>query len=451
MQKTDVAGLKINSPTKPELLQVIEEQMRQNLTTWVTTAYSEFLFWALKTPKVMEMLNKSDIVVPDGIGIFWAKRFLNIPLSAKNYWLRVLQAYWQVKYSLLAILFYPKWINQIFQEKIVGADLIWDIAALAAKNNFSVYLLGGFGDTAKVASEKLKKSTSSNYSGRYNLMISGWSSKNPSDATVIDDINNAQPDIVFVAYGPIKQEEWIFQNRDKLNTVKLFMGVGGSFDYISGKRIEPPGWMRKIGLEWLWRLFTQPHRLKRIYNSTLGLIGLLTRYKVFESLPLRQNVVSVILNKKNEILVFKRTVQNPEDKLYGFNPDDVVDHWQFPQGGKDGQESYLETGIRECREEVGLTQIKYLTTSTKTHTYHYYNALRPFFHQLSQFRGQEQHIVYFKFEGANQDVKIDNFEFENYQWVKSQDLNNILHPTRIPVGKIVLQDLKEMPEKGMLT
>jgi len=153
-----------------------------------------------------------------------------------------------------------------FPEKIVGAGLILDIAKLARDNNLSVYLLGGYADTPKIVAEKLNATL--------------YSNKNPGDASVIEDINESNPDILLVAYGPIKQEKWIYENLPKLTSVKLVIGVGGSFDYIAGKRLSPPKWMRKIGLEWLWRLITQPQRIKRIWQATFSLIYNVIKYKV---------------------------------------------------------------------------------------------------------------------------------------------------------------------------
>ena len=86
----------------------------------------------------------------------------------------------------------------------------------------------------------------------------------------------------------------------------------------------------------------------------------------FESLPLRQNVVSANIKRQNQILVCKHSVNNPEDKLFGFNRSDI-DHWQFPQGGQDGNEELAQTGIKECQEEVGLTKIKFIASS-QTHS-----------------------------------------------------------------------------------
>src|SRR5437868_5830938 len=103
MPKIDVGGLKVDAITKAELLQQISGQIKQGQKTFVITPYSEFLYHALQDAKIMEIYNKADFSVPDGIGIFWAAKFLSLPLTAKSYYGKILQALWQMFYTLLAI------------------------------------------------------------------------------------------------------------------------------------------------------------------------------------------------------------------------------------------------------------------------------------------------------------------------------------------------------------
>ena len=126
VNKIDIAGLKVDSITKKELLDGIINRIKNGQKTFAITPYSEFVYHSFQDPKLLEIFNQADFSVADGIGLFWAKRFLDIPLTAKSYWGKVLQAAWQIKYSLAAIIFNPRWIKSALPEKIVGADLIWD-------------------------------------------------------------------------------------------------------------------------------------------------------------------------------------------------------------------------------------------------------------------------------------------------------------------------------------
>jgi len=228
MNKIDIAGLKVDATTKQEFLDTALARAKNGQKTFVITPYSEFLYHALEEPALLDIFNSADFALADGIGIFWARRYLSLPLTAKSYFGKILQALWQMKYSLASIIFYPRWIKNALPEKIPGADLIWDLAELAAQNNLSIYLLGGFDDTPKLASEKLKVKSAK-------LKIAGWSNKNPDDASITEDINKTRADLLFVAYGPVSQEKWIAENLSGLN-VKLAIGLGGTFDYIAGKK-----------------------------------------------------------------------------------------------------------------------------------------------------------------------------------------------------------------------
>src|SRR3989338_584265 len=429
MYKNDIAGLKIDALTKQELLTALLSRIAVNQKTWVTTVYSEFLYAGLKDPEVMKMLNQADIAAVDGIGIFWAQKFLSLPLLAKNFWLKIIESYWQVFGTLLSLPFQK-------HATIPGSELIWDIAEMAAKNNFSIYLLGGFGDTAKLASEKLKVKSEK-------LRIAGSSNKNPNDASVIADINNPRPDILLVAYGPIKQEKWIYKHRNDLPSVKLFVGLGGTFDYVAGKRINPPSWIRQIGLEWLWRLFTQPHRIGRIWNATFGLIDLLVHYKVFASCPLRKNVAAIILNKNNRVLICQRDPKNHHvDIIHTAETLGSQNYWQLPQGGGDANENLVIAAKREAMEETGLKGLELIKISSHTHTYIWNNALRRFWkNRRHKNKGQTQNIVYLKYAGDDSNVKIDNDEFINYRWITIQDLEKTIHTERLPLTKIVTTDI----------
>ena len=85
---------------------------------------------------------------------------------------------------------------------------------------------------------------------------------------LLKKINGVRPDILFVAFGMGKQEKWLYENIAQLPSVKIGMGVGGAFDFISGKVKRAPLLMRKIGLEWVYRLWQEPSRIFRIINAT---------------------------------------------------------------------------------------------------------------------------------------------------------------------------------------
>jgi N-acetylglucosaminyldiphosphoundecaprenol N-acetyl-beta-D-mannosaminyltransferase len=458
MSKIDVAGLKIDSITKQELLQQISARTKNGRKTFIITPYSEFLYRGLRDTSLLDVFNRADLAVPDGIGIIWAKKYLDIPLTAKSYWGKIFQAAWQIFYSLAAIMFNRKWVMSPFAEKIPGSDLIWDIANLAKQNNLSIFLLGGFGDTPKIVAQKLEQKTmESFFLGREKsspvgkLKIVGFSNANSNNTAVIADIKKAGPDILLVAFGPVTQEKWIVDHMAEL-PAKVYIGLGGTFDYISGQRSTPPKFIRQIGLEWLYRLFTQPHRIKRIWQATFGLIHELWHYKIFLTYPIRPNVVAVIINQQGKVFLGKKS-GTKVDIIKNLDPEKWKNYWQLPQGGIDGDEDIITDAKREIFEETGINEIEFLSFSQKKHDYKWNNAQRRFWQNRKyRYQGQSQTIAYFKFVGNPEQIHLPvKEEFEKYQWADPLDLDKIIHPDRINLTKIVQADLKNGLANGKMS
>ena len=147
-----------------------------------------------------------------------------------------------------------------------------DLISLAAKNNWKVFLLGGLGDEAELAAKKLKIPNSEFQIQAFKgpkldnnaEPISKIDRKLQFEA--IDKINKFKPQLLFVAFGNPKQEIWIHKNYSRL-AIGGAMAVGGAFRYTAGQSSLPPKWMADLGLEWLWRFITEPHRISRIFNA----------------------------------------------------------------------------------------------------------------------------------------------------------------------------------------
>ena len=139
----------------------------------------------------------------------------------------------------------------------------------ANKNSWKIYLLGGEEGVAKKTASKLQR--------RYkDLKIVGFEQE--PDNKTINRINESKVDILFVAFGAPKQEFWIDKNLNDLN-IKLAMGVGGAFDFISGKAKRAPQIYLDLNIEWLFRLINEPWRFIRIFNATFRFIYIITKFK----------------------------------------------------------------------------------------------------------------------------------------------------------------------------
>ncbi|HYF05174.1 MAG TPA: WecB/TagA/CpsF family glycosyltransferase, partial [Patescibacteria group bacterium] len=222
-KRLEIAGLKVDTYTNAQLLEVLAKRLAAKERTFLVTVYSEFLRYSLLHEDILELLNGANISVPDGIAIPWAEQYLRKRLRFQNYYLKILESVVYMASSLARIVLIPKSYRTVFPEKIVGADLVWDLAKLCEQQKLSLFLLGGFGDTPKIVSEKLKE--------KFPNLDVWFSNRHPHEQVIVDEIRNSRAAVVLVAYGPLKQERWIAQHKDAAGAL-LYIGVGGTFDYI---------------------------------------------------------------------------------------------------------------------------------------------------------------------------------------------------------------------------
>jgi N-acetylglucosaminyldiphosphoundecaprenol N-acetyl-beta-D-mannosaminyltransferase len=179
-------------------------------------------------------LNNSWMTVPDGMPVAWGARLLGGKIK-KN---------------------------------VRGTELMFLSCKLATKMNYSIFLYGSKPETL----QNLKDSIHTTFptlkiSGKYSPPFRPLSLK--EEIKIIDIINAVSPDILFIGLGAPKQEKWMFKHSPKINA-SVIMGVGAAFDFLAGGKKQAPLWIQSIGLEWLFRLFSEPRRLwKRyiIYNT----------------------------------------------------------------------------------------------------------------------------------------------------------------------------------------
>lgn len=205
-----------------EALECCREFLHDGGQHRIATVNPELILEARQNAALRDALQKSDLALVDGVGVALAARWL--------YGARI--------------------------ERMPGVDFMIDLCALAQGERKSVFFLGGRGGVAEQTAAILQKKFP-------HLTISGWS-ENPHEMLQIQHC-----DILFVALGAPKQELWIAENTKKLPSVKIAMGVGGAFDMLSGKIKRAPRVVRKLGCEWVWRLWQEPRRLGRIFKAVV--------------------------------------------------------------------------------------------------------------------------------------------------------------------------------------
>lgn len=179
---------------------------------------------AQKDREYFDILNSCDYLLNDGIGIKIASKIEKL----------------------------------VLKKNLNGTDFIPEIAEMASKKGYKIFLLGAKDGIAEEAAVKLKEK----FEG---IQIVGVHSGYGLDDGVLEKINNSNPDILIAGMGVPMQEKWIRENKSKLGSVKLFVGGGAILDFLSQRIRRAPLLMRKIGLEWLFRLCLEPGRLWRRY------------------------------------------------------------------------------------------------------------------------------------------------------------------------------------------
>ena len=216
--KVEILGVRIDNLTMEEALQKVDGFLKDGHQHYIVTPNPVFLVKAQKDKEFKEILNLADLAVPDGIGLVFASWFLGQPLK----------------------------------ERITGIDLMEKICQKAMQKKWPVFLLGGQPHVTEKAVDNLRKK------------YLGLEVKRMRIGQRLE-----QPAVLFVALGASKQEKWINDNLRKMPSVRLAIGVGGSFDFISGRVQRAPKFLQTIGLEWLWRFFCQPWRIERIFKSVI--------------------------------------------------------------------------------------------------------------------------------------------------------------------------------------
>lgn len=236
MEKVDILGVPVDRTDMKAALARVKEFLDAEGLSTIYTPNSEMVVSAVKDKEFMDILRSGDLVVPDGIGVVYASRIYGHPLP----------------------------------ERVAGFDLMVGMLEMLGREGRSIYLLGGKPGIAEKAADNISR----RFPG---LKVKGtWHGyfKEGEVPGIVEHINSSGAEVLFVALGSPKQEKWIHSNRDRLR-VRIAMGVGGSFDVLAGEAVRAPAFFRKIGLEWFYRLVTQPWRAARMLSLPVFVIKVL--------------------------------------------------------------------------------------------------------------------------------------------------------------------------------
>jgi N-acetylglucosaminyldiphosphoundecaprenol N-acetyl-beta-D-mannosaminyltransferase len=213
-----ILGVEIDDLSMEQAVRKAEEILESKIPGMIVTPNSEMIMAAQKDIELKGIVNNASISIADGVGLIIAGRIL----------------------------------GKKIRQRLTGIDLMLKIADLAREKGYRLFLLGGKEGVAGKAAENLKADVAGTLQG-YSM----------NDHLVTENIKSSKPDILFVGLGSPKQEKWAAKHLKELN-VPLVMCVGGSFDVISGKVKRSPLLMRRLGIEWFWRLIMEPRRWRRM-------------------------------------------------------------------------------------------------------------------------------------------------------------------------------------------
>lgn len=256
--RTKVLGIPVDILTKEETYSIVESWFDKEIKKpkLIVTAYSEFFVNALRDQEFARIIKKADVVTPDGKSVLAANKYLG--LSKNKNLLQKIGLGLSVGQDIL---------SGSIGESVTGVWLFEKITANAVKHNWKIFLLGGLDNVGEKAARMLQ--------GRFpGIRVEfdegeiGVGTNLVVDERVVEKINRFKPDFLFVQYRPIVQEKWIDSHRDNLK-IGVAMGIGGTLDEYVGRLKTSPKWMEKRGLKWLWRLFLQPKRWKRMIDAVI--------------------------------------------------------------------------------------------------------------------------------------------------------------------------------------
>ena len=398
MENISILGVRITNLDGKKLLAKAQDFLADNKQHYIVTPNPEILLAAAKDEELLYILNQADLALGDGIGLKIAGWF-----SGQNL------------------------------KRATGADFSAELLNLASQQQVKVgILLWKNGLSKKLDVEAALRAKYP----QLNFFVSAIGRE--PDAKIGEEFLNFAPQIILVGLGFPYQEKFIYHNLKNIPSGKIFIGVGGTLDFITGKRRRAPKIIRKIGMEWLWRFLFSPQavgqkRSVRIGNAIFVFPLEFAKQKFIQPFFYRANVVCLLYKKagdKFKILLVERQHE--------------PGHWQLPQGGTDG-EKLLIAGARELREEINTDKFISKRVFKNVYRYAFTNVSQSaqLRRKHANYKGQSQGLFIAEFTGRDENIKINYWDHSKWKWVESEKLVDEVHLIRKRAAQKFLKKFKE--------
>jgi N-acetylglucosaminyldiphosphoundecaprenol N-acetyl-beta-D-mannosaminyltransferase len=242
-KRIQVLGTPVDNLTMQETLDIVKQSIETGGHLHHSVVNAGKIVLMHQNAQLKQSVESADLINADGAGVVLAARLLGKPLV----------------------------------ERVTGIDLMEKLVEMAYKNNYKIYFFG--------AKEEVIQSLVEKYRTNYNHNIiagfrNGYFVK-AQEPMIAQEIANSKANILFVAMTSPLKENFLYENREVLKSVNFIMGVGGSFDVVSGLVKRAPVWMQKSGLEWFFRVYQEPKRMfKRYMVGNAKFIKLTVQYSL---------------------------------------------------------------------------------------------------------------------------------------------------------------------------
>lgn len=237
--KESYLGVNVSPLTYEGIITEIKTRIARQEQSTIIAVNPEKIIMAQRNPEVKTLINNSTFQIADGVGVLLASKVKGGKITSR----------------------------------VTGVDMMEKLLNFATTEGYPVYFYGAKEEVITKAISEIKKV-------QPQLIVAGYTNGYEKDeVALVQRIHNSDAKILFVALGSPKQELWIKRNLTNLPNVLVFQGVGGSFDVFSGMVKRAPAFFRKFGLEWLYRLGSNPSRIKRQMNLPIFLLKILKERK----------------------------------------------------------------------------------------------------------------------------------------------------------------------------